>query len=203
MVLIKKFRRSKDDDYENQSAITGSLRLVLKALHQGLIPHEKYTEEQLIKFCKSIIASQEENGSWPVHKPGDSVAEEDEVDFIFFPTQICCSILSYVKQNFNCLELSGIDEAISRGLKFSVIKNLEGFGYNSMFQRIESVIIFIEGSVPLLLNKDPRICPDCYDKLIELKEEFQNLVDTGNTKMEFGGDYREQYEFVLKGLEGI
>jgi hypothetical protein len=203
MVLITKFRKSEDDDYENMSSIVGSIRLVLKAINRGLIPHEKYTLRDLMSFCQSFIDMQEEDGSWRVHRPEDTVDVEDEVDFIFFPTQIACSILSYVKQNYNCSELSGIDEVLSRGLKFSVSKRLEGFGFNSMFQTLESLIIFIEGSVPELLNKDPRICPALYNRILELKEELQNLVDSGNTVLEYGGDYREQYDFVLKGLSNI
>lgn len=203
MVLLKKFRKSKDDDYENMSSITGSLRIVLQAMGKGLIPHEQYSMADVISLCKSLISNQESNGSWPVHKPGYVVEEEDVVDFIFFPTQIASSILSYVKQNLNCSELDGLDNAISLGLKFSVSNKLEGFGHNSMFQKLESLIIFTEGSVAALLNQDPRICPPLYHRLIELREELQGIVDSGNTKMAFGGDYREQYEFVLKGLEGI
>jgi len=88
-------------------------------------------------------------------------------------------------------------------LKFSVSRNLEGFGYNSPFQKIESLHIFIEGSVIELLNSDPRICPACYNCLIEAKEEILEALEKGNTTMEYGGDYREQYELVLKGLENI
>ncbi|MDA3810328.1 MAG: hypothetical protein PF518_08365 [Spirochaetaceae bacterium] len=203
MVLLKEFRKSIDDDYENMSVLTGSLRQVLKALKNGQIPHKSYSEEELIFLCKSLIYNQDPNGSWPVHRPEDTVAEEDLVDFIFFPTQIACSILAFVKQKVNFPELPEIDEALSRGLKFSVSKNLEGFGHNNIFQKLESLIIFIEGSVPELLNNDPRICPACYHRIIELREEFQNLVDSGNTTLEFGGDYKEQFEFVLQGLSNI
>lgn len=203
MVLMKEFRKSKDDDYENMSVITGSMRLVLKALQKNLIPHEQYTEKELVSFCKSLISRQEIDGSWRVYKDDVQILEEDMVDFVFFPTQIACSILSHVMQKMSTTELSGIEEALSRGLKFAVSQNLEGYGFNMLFQKLESIIIFIEGSVVELLNQDPRICPTCYNKLIEFKEEIQTLLNSGNTKMEYGGDYREQYEFVLKGLDGI
>lgn len=203
MVLLKEFKKSVDDDYEHMSAVTGSLRLVLKALKNGLIPHKSYTEKDLIAMSRSLISNQEADGRWSVHRPEDTVSEEDAVDFIFFPTQIACSILSHVKLNFKDLKLSGIDEALSRGLKFSVSNKLNGFGFNSHFQKLESLIIFIEGSVAELLNSDPRICPSLYDRMIELREEIQGMVDSGNTEMEYGGDYREQYEFILKGLDGI
>lgn len=204
MVLLKKFYKSKDDDYENMSVVTGSLRLVLKGLHKGMIPHDSYTEDELKSFCESLISSQNQDGSWPVYKPEYSITEEDQIDFLYFPTQISCAVLSYGKQNFASVsQLKGIDEAIAGGLKFSMEKNLEGYGYNSPFQLLETLIIFIEGSVVELLNKDPRVCPSCYNRLIELKEEFQKLLDEGKTAMEYGGDYRDQYEFVLKGLENI
>ena len=203
MTLIKEFKKSKDDDYEHMSSITGAMRIVLKALKNGLIPHEQYSNKDLITFCKSLINSQEPDGSWPVHRPEDTIPEEDIVDFVFFPTQIACSILTHVKQNLKISELKGIEDAIARGLKFSISKNLDGYGYNSAFQRLESLIIFIEGSVPEYLNQDPRICPSLYDRLIELREEIQALVDSGNTKMEYGGDYKEQYQFVLAGFANI
>lgn len=203
MVLLKEFDKSKVDDYEEMSVITGSIRLILKALKGGLIPHKDYTEEQLIAFCKSLINKQDAEGSWSVHLPEHVIAEEDIVDFEFFPTQIASSILSHVKQNFSIMDLPGINDAISRGLKFSVSGNLEGFGYNSMFQKLESLIIFIEGSVIELLNQDPRICPDLYNRIIELKEEIQKLIDSGETAMEYGGDYKEQFEYVLQGLVNI
>ncbi len=203
MVLMKKYFKSKDDDYENMSKIPGSMRLVLKALANDLIPHEQYTEQQLITFCKSLISNQEIDGSWKVFKEAYTISEEDIIDFVYFPTQIACSILSHTRQKHSTSELSGIDEAISRGLKFCMSNNLEGYGYNKIFQKLETIIIFIEGSVIDLLNQDPRICPSCYHRLIELKEELQNILDSGDTKMEYGGDYREQYEFVLQGLSGI
>jgi len=203
MVLMKEFKKSKDDDYENMSVVTGSMRLVLKALKNGLIPHKQYTEEELILFSKSLIKNQETDGSWRAHKPEVTVAEEDIVDFVYFPTQIACSILSHVKQNHNVSDMGDINEAISKGLKFAVSNNLEGYGFNKQFQKLESLIIFIEGSVIELLNQDPRICSTCYHRVIELKEEIQNLVDSGDTGMEYGGDYKEQYEFVLSGLGAI
>ncbi len=203
MVLIKEFRKSKDDDYESMSAITGCFRLVLKALDKGLIPHDSYTELELISFSRSLINNQEPDGSWPVHRPEDTISEEDQIDFVYFPTQIACSILSHVKQNHNCRELADIDEVLTKGLKFSNSKKLEGFGFNSMFQKLESMIIFTEGSVPKLLNSDPRICPSLYDTLIESKEEIQKRVDSGDTVIEFGGDYRETFEFILKGLTNL
>lgn len=203
MVLLKEFKKSVDDDYENMSVITGSLRLILKALKNSLIPHESYTELELISMCKSLINNQEADGSWHVHRPEDSISEEDVVDFVFFPTQIACSILSHVKLNCNCSDLAGLDEVLTQGLKFAVSNKLEGYGYNSTFQKLESLIIFIEGSVPQLLNNDPRICPSLYNRMIELKEEIQNQVDKGDTMMEYGGDYKEQYEFVLQGLSNI
>lgn len=203
MVLMKKYYKSKDDDYENMSKIPGSMRLVLKALANGLIPHSQYTEEQLIAFCKSLISKQEIDGSWKVFKDDFTVSEEDLIDFVYFPTQIACSILSHTKQKHSTADLSGIDEALSRGLKSCMTNNLEGFGYNKIFQKLETIIIFIEGSVVDLLNQDPRICPSCYHRLLEMKEEIQNILDTGETMMEYGGDYREQYEFVLQGLGGI
>lgn len=203
MVLIKKYYKSKDDDYENMSKIPGAMRLVLKALANDLIPHEQYTEQQLVDFCKSLISKQEIDGSWKVFKEDVSVSEEDAIDFVFFPTQIACSILSHTKQKHSTENLSGIEEAISRGLKFCMTNNLEGFGFNKIFQKLETLIIFIEGSVIDLLNKDSSLCPSCYHRLIELKTEIQNILDSGDTKMEYGGDYREQYEFVLQGLAGI
>jgi hypothetical protein len=206
MVLMKKFYRSKDNDYENMSVVTGSMRLVLKGLHKTMIPHQSYTEGQVLDFCRSLIEKQKEDGSWPVYKEeyASSILEEDQIDFLYFPTQIACAVLSYVKQNFaGSSRVSGLDQAISRGLKFSVSRNLEGYGYNSPFQKLESLIIFMEGSVIQLLNSDPRICPSCYERLIEVKEEIQDILDKGDTKMEYGGEYREQYEYVLAGLENI
>lgn len=197
---------SKDDDYENMSVVTGSMRLVLKGLHKGMIPHESYNVEEIIAFCGSLINNQKEDGSWSVYKEEykSAISEEDNIDFLYFPTQIACAILSYVYLNIPGGKLiDGIEASISSGLKFSVTKNLEGYGFNSEFQTLESLLIFTEGSVIELLNHDPRICPSCYNRLIELKEELQKKVDTGNTAMEYGGDYKEQYEFVLKGLENI
>ncbi|MBN2657009.1 MAG: hypothetical protein JXR86_08105 [Spirochaetales bacterium] len=206
MVLMKKFFKSKDDDYENMSVITGSMRLVLKGLHKGMIPHDNYTEEQIIDFCRSLIENQAPDGSWPVYKDeyAGSISEEDKIDFLYFPTQIACAVLASVKQKFpSASKLGNLDEALVAGLKFSVSRNLEGFGFNSPFQKLESLHIFIEGSVVELLNSDPRICPPCYNRLIEIKEELLETIKKGETVMEYGGDYREQYEQVLKGLENI
>lgn len=204
MVLMKKFKKAVDDDYEHLSVVTGSMRLVLKGLYKGMLPHESYTVDEILGFCRSLIHSQSPDGSWPVYKEGYSVSEEDSIDFLYFPSQIACAILSHVKQKIvGGDQIEGIDKSIADGLKFIMRNNLEGYGYNSRFQLIESLIILTEGSLIELLNRDPRICPSCYNRIIELKEEFQTLLETGNTKMEFGGDYREQYEFVLKGLESI
>ena len=206
MVLMKKFYRSKDNDYENMSAVTGSLRLVLKGLQKNMIPHQSYSEEQVLDFCHSLVKEQKSDGSWPVYKEeyAFSISEEDQIDFLYFPTQIACSIFSHVKQTLEgASKVSGLDQALSKGLKFSVSRSLEGYGYNSPFQKLESLIIFMEGSVIQLLNSDPRICPACYERLIEVKEEIQDIIEAGDTKMEYGGEYKEQYQYVLTGLENI
>lgn len=203
MVLMKEFKRAEIDDYEELSVVTGSMRLVLKGLHRGMIPHESYSIEEIASFCSSLIRNQKPDGSWQVFSDDYSLPEEEENDFLYFPTQIACAVLSHVKQKLPTPGIEGIDEAISAGLKFSVKKNLEGYGFNTRFQLLESLVIFIEGSVAELLNSDPRICPPCYNRLIELKQEIQSLLEKGETLMEYGGDYREHYEYVLEGLKNI
>ena len=208
ILTLKKFFVNKDNDYEDMVSRVGAHRIFLENILAGRAPNEEYGIEKLKVYCQSLIDGQRkgvsglQDGSWSVSPDPSGVAEEDQVDFHYFPTFIALAALTTCSGKFpeDIGTLPGLDEAIALGYEFAISGNLDGYGFNSLFQQIESILILGSGGCPAWLMDHPDICPAMVKRLREIGEDYKKRLAAGNTAMSFGGDYKTQFALAVKLL---
>jgi len=207
MLMIKSFRLSRDMDFEHMGSIVGSMRFLLEAFASGQLPDEDYTLDDYIGYISSLPEKQWKTGvtagSWTVAPEPEKVKEDERLDFIFFPSWCACASISWLIQNHpeKASAINGLEESLVQGLKFSISENLEGFGITGELQTIEAALILGAGGLLQLLKKNPHFSPELKNRLDELKTDYRNKLDRGETDLPYGGSYKEIFEQVCRFLE--
>jgi len=210
ILTIKKFSINKDNDYEKMTSKVGQMRIFLENILSGRVPNESYSSDNLYNFCRSLIEAQRPSGpeladgSWSVSPEPSEVAEEDRIDYHYFPTFLALSLLvSCGKKDSRIPALPGYNDALRRGFEFSMSGNLEGVGFNSLFQQVESILILGSGGCFSWLADNPECCPDLVGRLRELENVFRTRLESGDTVLDFGGDYKTQFTLVCQFLKPL
>ena len=211
ILTLKEFFVNKDNDYEDMASRVGARRIFLENILAGKVPNEKYGIGPLKIYCQSLIDRQRigvpglKDGSWSVSPDPLGVAEEDRMDYHYFPTFIALSTLIACSRKFpeEIGSLGGLEDALIKGFRFVAAGNLEGYGFNSLFQQVESILILGSGGCIAWLMEHPNASPELNIRLKELGAEFQNRLDSGDTVLSFGGDYKRQFSLAVKILEPL
>jgi len=211
ILTLKKFFVNKDNDYSDMSERVGARRIFLDNVLAGKVPNDDYGVEKLIVYCQSLIDGQRKavpglnDGSWSISPDPSEVSEEDLMDYHYFPTFIAIAMLTACARKFpeEIGSLTGLDEAIVQGYKFAIGCNLEGYGFNSLFQQLESVLIMGSGGCISWLVNHPDACPGIVKRLREIAADYQSHLDKGDTVLSFGGDYKRQYTLAVTYLEPL
>jgi hypothetical protein len=211
ILTLKKFFVNKDNDYEKMASRVGAHRIFLENILAGNVPNEEYPLDQLVLYCRSLIDGQRAgvpglpDGSWSVSPDPSGVSEEDCMDYHFFPTLIAISLLTLCAGKYpeEIGTLPGLEKALERGYAFILTGNLEGFGFNSLFQQVESILILGSGGCPAWLASHPDASPALVERLREIGQSYKNRLEKGDTLLSFGGDYKPQFALALKSLQPL
>ena len=204
---MKKFIINKDNDYEKMTSRVGQMKIFLEHILAGRVPNEEYSADSLLGFCRSLVEGQRggepglAEGSWSVCSSPLDIAEDDRMDYHFFPTFIALSLLvGCAGKDPRVRDIPGFDEALKKGFSFAVSENLEGYGFNSFFQQMEAILILGSGACPSWLQSHPECCPPMAQRLGLLGVEYKKRLDKGDTILSFGGDYKIQFQLATKFL---
>lgn len=204
MILARKFTLAEDDDYERLAAASGRLRAVLEAFVEGRLPPE-YGNKQLSVFARSLISNQRPDGSFSSCADPESLDPDVRADAHRFVTWAALAFLSRFQ---NLLELEaagveGLDSAIKAALTSPPVADFSfpESGPAEPVQQIEAVLILFSGGVPFRLYADPGLSPELKSSLDELKEKFRNRIETGDTTLPGGIDYKPLFSQALAALE--
>lgn len=210
ILTIKKFLTNEDNDYERMTSRVGQMRIFLDHILAGRIPNETFTQDSLLQYCRSLVEGQRdaveglEAGSWSVSPAPLEIEEDDRNDYHFFPTYIALATLVYCgEKDPRVKEIPFYDEVLKKGFAFAVSSDLNGYGFNSLFQQMEAVLILGSGLCPAYLKAHPECCPKMLNRLKELGEDFQQHLDQGDTVLPFGGDYKKQFALACQLLEPL
>jgi hypothetical protein len=210
ILTVKKFLINKDNDYESMTSRVGQMRIFLDHILAGRVPNAKFSQDSLLQYCRSLVEGQRDGmegldaGSWSVSPSPLEIDEDEKNDYHFFPTHIALATLVYCgEKDSRVLEIPGYDETLKRGFAFAVSADLNGYGFNSLFQQMEAVLILGSGGCPLYLKDNPDCCPAMLSRLKELGADFQQRLDSDDTVLSFGGDYKKQFTLACKLLESL
>ncbi len=211
ILTLKKFFVNKDNDYEEMASRVGAHRIFLENILSGQVPNDEYGPDKLRSYCESLVQGQRtgveglEDGSWSVSPDPSEISQEDAMDYHYFPTFIALAILTHCSRKFpeQIGSIPGLEDALVKGFHFAASSNLEGFGFNSLFQQIESILILGSGGCPAWLKEHPEACPSLVERLREIGREYRKRLDSGDTALSFGGDYKPQFTLAVRFLEPL
>ncbi|MBF9015492.1 MULTISPECIES: hypothetical protein [unclassified Oceanispirochaeta] len=210
ILTVKKFLTNKDNDYESMTSRVGQMRIFLEHILAGRVPNEKYSQDSLLQYCRSLVEGQRDGmegldaGSWSVSPSPLEIAEDDKNDYHFFPTYIALATLVFCgEKDSRVKDIPGYDDALKKGFSFAVSSELNGYGFNSLFQQMEAVLILGSGGCPRYLVSNPDSGPVMISRLKELGNDFQQRLDKDDTILSFGGDYKRQFTLACKLLEPL
>jgi len=190
-VTARKFQICRDMDYEHLLVSVGKMKNVLEAFYSEMFPVESYTIDNLKTFCLSLVENQREDqnglnfGSWAVAPEPENVSEEDAMDFIYFPSVIGVALLSFYYMTYRDTlsddEACQLIKALEKGIEFAIEKDLNGYAFNSEFQKLESIIIFCKGKVFRLLEEKKELSPKLAVIWNEFYEQIKKARKSGNS----------------------
>jgi hypothetical protein len=199
MNLRKIIIKSKENDYEKMGGAVEAMRNVVRHFRLGDLPSSEFSMEELKEYIAHLIDIQEENGTWTVSANPEQLSEDEQVEFVSYPTFLGLGTLVMADEFLPKENFKGREESLRKG--FFALK-LEGYGEDSLFQMIEMILILIEAEVPVWLKnkRTDDILNNKAVKLISFRDKLQSRLDAGDTILPFGGDYREIFELVTSGL---
>lgn len=203
MVLARAFTQAKDNDYESLVSAHGRLRAILDALSDGTLPPD-YDDEALAAYTASLISLQGKDGSFSVSRePGELSADErdDALRFVsWVAASLLCRLRSDMPDTANSVE--GLDEALARVLNWAEAADFAfpESGPAEAVQQVEAAFILASGRIPAFLKESPEIAPKMADGIRTLEAGFRKRLESGDTSLPGGIDYRSLFEEALAGL---
>jgi len=180
----------------------------LNTLVSNKIPENEFMFNELKETVKDLIKRQRmdlkspRNLSWCLPEDDRGMCSEARVDFMYEPTYIVVSILTYVKVHYpEVVEaIGGYDGVLKKGMRFSTMRNLSGHGYESVDGKAEAVRIFGLGGVPAFLEENKFFCFDLYRLLKNLYRTIVDNLIRGRTVAGWNKDYKKEMEAMAKTL---
>lgn len=208
MILPRKFILSEDNQYEHLAVVSGRLRAVLEAFSENRLPPE-YRPEVLAGYTCSLIAVQRSNGSFSSSRNPESLDPDVKTDALRFVTWAATAFLSLFKMRFSdeAASMEGLgaalEEALAAALDCSEISDFSfpESGEAQPVQQVEAALILASGCIPQRLKSHPAHGGALAAALRNLSADFQSRLDSGNTKLPGGIDYRPLFEQVIASLQ--
>jgi hypothetical protein len=153
------------------------------------------------EFILSLIEQQDEKGFWALI-PSPEVDSDIRVAYWYEPTYIATAFMMHnylINQNI-AQEIDDFENALQKGLEASTGRGLKGHGHDDIKGRLDALEIFSKANVLQFVNLYPELYPR-FSKMIEKIVKWLNTaVKTGQTKGDWGEEYKADMERVLKLL---
>ncbi|MDD4296230.1 MAG: gamma-glutamylcyclotransferase [Ruminiclostridium sp.] len=199
----------KNKFYRPQEVDTEEFNDIVTAMHNDLVEISKgnVQECELTEYLTNLISEQQalpinpKMGFWglddPNKMPGDA-----RVDFFYVPTYIATGILMICKLNFfnTAMGNPGFQDALEKGLHASAGRGLQGHGHDAIAGMIQALNIFILAKAHTFTEMYPNDCNAFTRLFSETIQTVKDAIASGNTKGDWGEEYKEQFENTLNAL---
>jgi len=180
----------------------------LNTLIANKIPENDFMLKELRETMKDLMKRQRtdlkhpRNLSWCLPEDDSGMCSEARVDFMYEPTYIVVSIMTYVKVHYPAVveSIGGYDGVLKNGMRFSTMRNLSGHGYESLDGTAEAVRIFDFGGVPAFLEENKFFCFDLYRLLKNIYRNIVHNLARGTTIAGWNKDYKKEMEAIADKL---
>jgi len=207
-MLKKFFIPTKEQTIESYYETKKELLYFLERLVSGKLITKKYTEEDLLETVMDIVASQRTDApknvdlSWCLDVDPTRMPSDARVDFMYEPTYIIVSILTYIKVHYPDIatKLDNLDDTLKKGMHFSTLRNLRGHGYEAEEGLRDAIYYLHLGGVPEFLNENKFFQYDLYRLLKGICKEKVYLLALNETVAGWNRDYRKEYEEITDYL---
>lgn len=210
--MLEPWTISASCDPSDMEPLVKRMRAVLQAL-EALPPMlEAEQREWVLAYCESLVTGQRGRigriaaGSW-------SVAVEDEqlqfmgsdgrVDFVMVPTYIATAILSRVLLDhpWIAIRIPAYHRSLRQGLRFCLHRHLHGAGNDAWRGMTDALTILATGKVPLLLSKDPELCPELARMIQRTEQDLRQALLEGPVLGPWGNDLTPCYQAAQAALD--
>ncbi len=214
LLLLKRFNWFKKYDFEKMAGVVGLLRNVVDGLAGGSLPSEarpggRYGRAELQALAEGLVAKQLSEpgleGSWAVCPDRESLPEDEEMDFILFPTCEGAGVLArlLLDQPETAARVAGLEAALTAGLDFLGREGLEGYGADGLAQKIEALLILKSGAVGEYLEQNPQKAPGLREILSREGRRMAEALDAGDARAPWGQDFSEEYRVLRRVFQGL
>ena len=154
-----------------------------------------------IDFCNgegdeithAVMNFQREDGSFSLVSDY-AIPSDARVLYIYRPSYACCQVL--MSALFAGSKIEGLEESLSRGLKFACSRNLVGHGFDGLKQQMEDMSDFAAAGASKLLSEHRDLCPEFSNLLENILKDYMDRVETGEAR----GDYHEDFTMEMTNL---
>lgn len=196
MNLTTKFRKS--DDFEKMGALVSGMRNMVIQTAADKEASSPIKESVWREFIDSLLDSIEEKGYWTVALDEPGLPGDESVEFTRFPSAVALSALALDMHKY---PQAGNEKRKEVFQKAASCFPLKGYGEDGVFQVCEILLIFIEGNLPSFL-RESGLSPELLSQLDQWSSEISGKLERGDTILPYGGDYKDIYQQILKGLKG-
>ena len=205
MILARKFTQADDDDYERLAAAGGRLRAVLEAFAENRLP-PGYGPDVLAGYVRSLIAVQRPDGSFSSYAEPERLDPDVRTDAHRFVTWAAAAFLCLFlrKHPAEALSVDGLEEALGRAFDSPAISDFSfpESGPAEPVQRVEAALILASGGIPAHLRSYRTSGEALAAALDALTSDFRERLETGETVLPGGIDYRPLFAQALAALGG-
>ena len=161
----------------------------IKALVNGI----DLSSDEGDEVVRAIMAFQREDGSFSLVSDY-AIPSDARVFYIYRPSYACCQVL--MSALFAGSKIEGLEESLSRGLKFACGRKLVGHGFDGLKQQMEDMSDFAAAGASKLLSEHRDLCPEFSDLIEGILKDYMHRIEVGEAR----GDYREDFTMEMTNL---
>ena len=192
--MLKKFQRPVESENFTRT-LQNSLAEMQETLDCLSSGHGELSESR--ELIISLIENQDDRGFWSLI-PSPYVDSDARVDFWYTPTYIATAIMMhfYLHYKSAALKIPSFEFALKKGLEASTGRGLNGHGYEAIAGRLDALQIFSKGNLMHFVRAYPECSPKFTDMITNIIKWLTIALETGNTKGDWGEEYKPKMEEV-------
>ena len=173
------------------------------------IVEKKHTEAELASYIKKAIRDGEplpkdpEMIFWEYDAP-ESMPADGRCEFVYLPTYLMVlSMVSAINQYPGLMNISGIRDTLSRGLKACTGRGLCGSGFESMSILLENIQMFTKAGIKQFLAQHPGSSPEFKEMFEGIITDIRSAYHEGRHFFDWNRDFNEEQRETLEMYDAI
>ena len=167
------------------------------------IVDSKYTEAELASWFKKAIRDGEplpknpEMIFWMFGEP-ESMPADARCEYVYLPTYLMVlSMVAAVNRYPGLMDISGIRDTLSRGLKACTGRGLSGSGFEGMNILLENIRMFTGAGIKQFMAEYPVMSPEFREMFEDIITDIRSAYNEGRHIFDYNGNFKEKQRAAL------